>query len=247
MLPHHRARSGLVASGRASLRGDGREARRGGASPGRLPAAPAPAPVPAAPSAPSTPSRAPAPSAPRVPRAARAPRARAPRLRDGRDGRDGREDEKLAMALLEQDVADAEAREVRAREARESNRRLREDELLATMLAMSQVQEAHDMHMHDMHHAQAHTHQVGKDGWECDVAEVQRQSLVEAIRAQLPVTHWAKDSPGECALCLDEYAAGDCVMRLNCFHAFHKACLDPWLDKSPTCPSCKLDLISEWS
>eukprot|EP00435_Cladocopium_sp_Y103_P040886 s2774_g11.t1 len=51
--------------------------------------------------------------------------------------------------------------------------------------------------------------------------------------------------PGECALCLDEYSAGDCVTRLTCFHAFHKSCLDPWLDKSPTCPSCKFDLLSE--
>ena len=30
---------------------------------------------------------------------------------------------------------------------------------------------------------------------------------------------FAQDSQGECALCLDEYSAGDCVTRLTCFHA----------------------------
>lgn len=86
-------------------------------------------------------------------------------------------------------------------------------------------------------------HAITEAADEDRLQQIQRQSLVEAIRAQLPVTPWAKDAEAEtCPLCLEEYSPGDSVMRLTCFHAFHKSCLDPWLDKNPTCPSCKLDL-----
>lgn len=155
-------------------------------------------------------------------------------------------DEDFALALLEQDLQEAEAgaREREARARRRANRRsLEEDELLAMMLAISQVQADEQQLQEALDESQRPHGEVS----DAQLEQIQRKSLLESIRAQLPVTRWAKDShqPGECALCLDEYSAGDCVTRLTCFHAFHKSCLDPWLDKSPTCPSCKFDLLSE--
>jgi len=153
---------------------------------------------------------------------------------------DTQNDEDFALALLEQDLQEAEARtreRAEARAQRRANRRsMDEDELLAMMLAITQVQSEEEVQA---------AFDVRPEQHEAQLEEIQRQSLVEAIRAQLPVMRWCKDSyQGECALCLDEYASGDCVTRLTCLHAFHKACLDPWLDRNPSCPSCKCDLIS---
>lgn len=48
-----------------------------------------------------------------------------------------------------------------------------------------------------------------------------------------------------CQLCLENYAKGDTLMTLPCFHSFHQKCVMPWLLKSrkqgdtPTCPRCR--------
>lgn len=45
----------------------------------------------------------------------------------------------------------------------------------------------------------------------------------------------------ECELCLEEYNAGDELMRLPCMHAFHSGCVSPWLQKAGSCPVCQTD------
>jgi len=45
----------------------------------------------------------------------------------------------------------------------------------------------------------------------------------------------------ECELCLEEYKAGDELMRLPCMHAFHASCVSPWLQKAGSCPVCQID------
>eukprot|EP00038_Savillea_parva_P010475 m.190618 g.190618 ORF g.190618 m.190618 type:complete len:329 (+) comp18071_c0_seq1:115-1101(+) len=43
----------------------------------------------------------------------------------------------------------------------------------------------------------------------------------------------------ECGVCLSEQHVGDLAILLDCGHAFHKACLVPWLKKNAICPSCR--------
>merc|ERR1712129_120503 len=45
----------------------------------------------------------------------------------------------------------------------------------------------------------------------------------------------------ECELCLEEYQEGDELLRLPCAHRFHSKCLEPWLQRSYTCPLCQTD------
>lgn len=43
-----------------------------------------------------------------------------------------------------------------------------------------------------------------------------------------------------CSICVDSFAAGDCVRRLNsCGHTFHQSCIDLWLLRQADCPLCK--------
>ncbi|KAK3269333.1 hypothetical protein CYMTET_22220, partial [Cymbomonas tetramitiformis] len=39
---------------------------------------------------------------------------------------------------------------------------------------------------------------------------------------------------------------GDCILRLDCGHLFHRECADSWLHQSPKCPNCR-QLISDES
>lgn len=41
-----------------------------------------------------------------------------------------------------------------------------------------------------------------------------------------------------CAICMIEFEVGDQMRFLPCLHAYHKDCIDDWLMRSFTCPSC---------
>lgn len=41
-----------------------------------------------------------------------------------------------------------------------------------------------------------------------------------------------------CAICLCAWEPGDVQRSLPCFHAFHQACVDPWLKRRFQCPLC---------
>ncbi|KQK23852.1 probable E3 ubiquitin-protein ligase ATL45 [Brachypodium distachyon] len=48
----------------------------------------------------------------------------------------------------------------------------------------------------------------------------------------------------ECAICLSEFAAREEIRVLpQCGHGFHAACVDAWLRKQPSCPSCRRVLV----
>ncbi|KAK5639138.1 hypothetical protein RI129_011630 [Pyrocoelia pectoralis] len=42
----------------------------------------------------------------------------------------------------------------------------------------------------------------------------------------------------ECVICMVEFLVGDAVRYLPCMHTYHMACIDDWLMRSLTCPSC---------
>lgn len=76
-----------------------------------------------------------------------------------------------------------------------------------------------------------------------------------AIKAQLPAVRYAdfKDrragaaAPAVCAVCLGALEERHRVRELgNCAHAFHKACIDKWVDKGQaTCPLCRALLLPD--
>jgi len=49
-----------------------------------------------------------------------------------------------------------------------------------------------------------------------------------------------------CAICLDDFQLDEELRLLPCKHAFHKACVDPWLAKSSElCPMCKQSIFMD--
>jgi len=42
----------------------------------------------------------------------------------------------------------------------------------------------------------------------------------------------------ECVICMIEFSVGDSVRYLPCMHTYHMDCIDDWLMRSFTCPSC---------
>ncbi|CAL5008338.1 unnamed protein product [Urochloa decumbens] len=78
-----------------------------------------------------------------------------------------------------------------------------------------------------------------------------------AIKARLPAVRYADllrarrapaaAAPASCAVCLGALEARHRVRELgNCAHAFHKACIDKWVDKGQaTCPLCRAFLLPD--
>ncbi|KAL5224414.1 hypothetical protein ABZP36_011053 [Zizania latifolia] len=52
---------------------------------------------------------------------------------------------------------------------------------------------------------------------------------------------WDAAEQAECAVCLEEFAAGDVLAHLPCGHRFHWGCALPWLEAgaSRSCPFCR--------
>ncbi|TVU10923.1 hypothetical protein EJB05_44478, partial [Eragrostis curvula] len=45
-----------------------------------------------------------------------------------------------------------------------------------------------------------------------------------------------------CAVCTEDVAAGQAVVRLPCAHWYHAACIAPWLRIRTTCPTCRAEM-----
>ncbi|KAG5318425.1 RNF11 protein, partial [Acromyrmex heyeri] len=54
----------------------------------------------------------------------------------------------------------------------------------------------------------------------------------------LPMREYDGAKKGECVICMMELQAGEEVRYLPCMHTYHAVCIDDWLLRSLTCPSC---------
>ena len=54
----------------------------------------------------------------------------------------------------------------------------------------------------------------------------------------LPTREYDGTKKGECVICMMELQIGEEVRYLPCMHTYHAVCIDDWLLRSLTCPSC---------
>lgn len=80
---------------------------------------------------------------------------------------------------------------------------------------------------------------------------VRRRLTYDQVRANHPAFRFDPEvhvecQLEECAICLDDFEAGQRCRQLPCEHLFHSACIGRWLiERSATCPLCKIDLYEE--
>lgn len=76
--------------------------------------------------------------------------------------------------------------------------------------------------------------------------ERMRLARTLAIIYHLPQSSWKPHSSTkekvteteECCICMEEYVEGDRIRFLPCMHYYHRKCIDEWLVRSFTCPTC---------
>ncbi|PKU35408.1 ring finger protein 11 [Limosa lapponica baueri] len=49
---------------------------------------------------------------------------------------------------------------------------------------------------------------------------------------------WQQDRCRRCVICMMDFVYGDPIRFLPCMHIYHLDCIDDWLMRSFTCPSC---------
>lgn len=50
------------------------------------------------------------------------------------------------------------------------------------------------------------------------------------------------DDNHECTICIASIKKGSIIRLLSCTHKFHYKCIDEWVDKNTTCPTCRKDI-----
>eukprot|EP01100_Stratorugosa_tubuloviscum_P012776 TRINITY_DN6163_c0_g1_i1.p1 TRINITY_DN6163_c0_g1~~TRINITY_DN6163_c0_g1_i1.p1 ORF type:complete len:202 (+),score=42.75 TRINITY_DN6163_c0_g1_i1:21-626(+) len=72
------------------------------------------------------------------------------------------------------------------------------------------------------------------------------QGISEEILSTFPIKTFQEMSEDSkealCVVCLDNYEPTTLLRILPCSHSFHVACIDKWLKKCKTCPTCRHQL-----
>ncbi|KAE9552878.1 hypothetical protein FO519_003905 [Halicephalobus sp. NKZ332] len=69
--------------------------------------------------------------------------------------------------------------------------------------------------------------------------EEKRKARVKGLLEQLKTDNFEEgQEDDECAICMIDFEVGEATRRLPCNHVYHLQCIDDWLLRSFTCPSC---------
>lgn len=88
-------------------------------------------------------------------------------------------------------------------------------------------------------------HRIGlnltQGGGSAGLSEEEQQMRIAkriGLIQHLPMREYDGIMKGECVICMMELLAGEEVRYLPCMHTYHAVCIDDWLLRSLTCPSC---------
>jgi len=76
---------------------------------------------------------------------------------------------------------------------------------------------------------------------EREAIDEKRKARARAIIDNLRISEYdggKEDSEEECAICMLDFEKGQLIRFLPCSHSYHCHCIDDWLLRSLTCPSC---------
>lgn len=72
-----------------------------------------------------------------------------------------------------------------------------------------------------------------------DPALQQRNAVTIEMLPMRAVADVAAEPCQSCAICYEEWKAGDVVKTLPCLHYYHQSCIDFWLQTKLQCPYCR--------
>ncbi|KAI6183412.1 RING-type domain-containing protein [Aphelenchoides bicaudatus] len=82
----------------------------------------------------------------------------------------------------------------------------------------------------------SHDYQEERDR---EAIDEKRKARARAIVDNLRIAEYdGNDSDEECAICMLDFERGQLIRFLPCNHSYHNHCIDDWLLRSLTCPSC---------
>lgn len=64
------------------------------------------------------------------------------------------------------------------------------------------------------------------------------RGLTESQMKKLRRHQWTKQDD-QCTICMEDYVLSFIVRTLPCKHYFHVECIDPWLKRNASCPTCR--------
>ncbi|XP_043281930.1 RING finger protein 11 [Venturia canescens] len=79
---------------------------------------------------------------------------------------------------------------------------------------------------------------VGASGLLSEEEQKMRIAKRIGLIQHLPTREYDGTKKGECVICMMELTIGEAVRYLPCMHTYHATCIDDWLLRSLTCPSC---------
>lgn len=92
--------------------------------------------------------------------------------------------------------------------------------------------------MHHCHHHRLDETVENRKGMAA--ADIQRMPT-QVVGAGSSASDGEEASPS-CAICLEDFGAGQVARRLPCCHRFHRDCIDKWLKSKACCPICQREL-----
>ncbi|EHA8587602.1 E3 ubiquitin-protein ligase ATL23-like [Cocos nucifera] len=85
---------------------------------------------------------------------------------------------------------------------------------------------------------------VSAEAGEAEAEKTNERGLTAEELEMLEEGKMAAGGGEECAVCLENMAQGQAARVLpGCHHAFHRHCVDAWLQLHPVCPLCRARLL----
>ncbi|XP_031489647.1 uncharacterized protein LOC116257174 [Nymphaea colorata] len=70
------------------------------------------------------------------------------------------------------------------------------------------------------------------------------RASVDALERRRALEH-EESAENLCVVCQDEVGTGDRIAKMPCSHEFHEVCILAWLERAPSCPTCRFELPTD--
>ena len=88
----------------------------------------------------------------------------------------------------------------------------------------------------------------GNDSVEVSLEEEEKNEIedsyeaIKGIENYETVEYVKNQTYVNCSICLEDFTEGIDIIRLECFHIFHNACIRDWTKSSELCPECRREI-----